>query len=223
MPIIRTEYLPSGDYKFLLWTNNFLSHLTPLLDVLAFPPAQLELLQALRATFAAALDAVEDPSTRTKSKVKAKNDARKALEQTLRQNVKLYVAYNPVLTNEQRELLGVPVYDKTRTPIPTPTTVPEFRIDWKGVGELKIIFKDAGAESKGRPYGINGAVLIYDVLPEPPVGPSALTRSVLVTRSPYVLKFPEEEGGRRAYITLCWQNNKGQKGPWAMIQAATIP
>ncbi|MDR0695132.1 MAG: hypothetical protein LBF81_07535, partial [Prevotellaceae bacterium] len=65
--------------------------------------------------------------------------------------------------------------------------------------------------------------IIYDVLDAPPAGVSALARNVLATRTPYILEFTDEERGKTVYVAICWQNEKGEKGPWSEIESAIIP
>jgi hypothetical protein len=80
-----------------------------------------------------------------------------------------------------------------------------------------------GSTSKAKPYGTNGAVIAYAVLNAPPTNPDALTHTVLATRTPHILEFTEEERGKTVYVTICWQNEKGQRGPWSEIESAIVP
>jgi hypothetical protein len=57
----------------------------------------------------------------------------------------------------------------------------------------------------------------------PPADHNALTRSVLATRTPHTFEFTEEERGKTVYMAACWQNEKGQKGPWSEIVSAIVP
>jgi hypothetical protein len=41
--------------------------------------------------------------------------------------------------------------------------------------------------------------------------------------TPHVLEFTEEERGKTVYVAICWQNEKGQKGPWSEIENAIVP
>jgi hypothetical protein len=50
-----------------------------------------------------------------------------------------------------------------------------------------------------------------------------LTRSVLATRTPHILEFTEEERGKTVYVAICWQNEKGEKGPWSEMESAIVP
>lgn len=218
-----TRYLPSGDSAFLTWTTSFLAALSPLLDVVNFPPAEYELLVSLKNTFSTALATANAPATRNAGTIQAKNDAHKALEKEVRGAVMEFLAYNRSLTNKNRQDLGIPMHDTEPTPVPVPTSHPEFSIERPDIARLTVHFHDAGTEHRGKPYGVSGAVFVYDVLDEPPVGPANLSRNLLATRTPHVLEFADSESGKRAYITLCWQNTKGEKGPWSPIQSSIIP
>jgi hypothetical protein len=46
---------------------------------------------------------------------------------------------------------------------------------------------------------------------------------VLATRTPHILEFTEEERGKTVYVAICWQNEKGEKGPWSEIESAIVP
>jgi hypothetical protein len=37
------------------------------------------------------------------------------------------------------------------------------------------------------------------------------------------MEFEEDERGKTLYIALCWQNEKGQRGPWSNVQTTIIP
>jgi hypothetical protein len=115
------------------------------------------------------------------------------------------------------------VRDTTYTTILAPTTRPELDIDVVDFRRLKVLFHDMNSDSKAKPYGTNGAVLAYAVLDAPPADQSALTRDVLATRTPHILEFTEEERGKTVYVAACWQNEKGQRGPWSEIENAIVP
>ena len=66
-------------------------------------------------------------------------------------------------------------------------------------------------------------MIAYAVLDAPPADQDALTRTALATRTPHVLEFTEEERGKTVYVAICWQNEKGQRGPWSEIESAIVP
>jgi type II restriction/modification system DNA methylase subunit YeeA len=50
-----------------------------------------------------------------------------------------------------------------------------------------------------------------------------LTKSAFDTASPYTFKFDEADRGKALYICPCWENNKGEKGPYGEIYKAIVP
>jgi hypothetical protein len=43
------------------------------------------------------------------------------------------------------------------------------------------------------------------------------------TVKPYTLRFDETERGKTVYVALCWQNQRGQLGPWTGMQSTIVP
>jgi hypothetical protein len=115
------------------------------------------------------------------------------------------------------------VYDKTHTPIPASKSRPELSIVVVDVRRLGVNFHDLLGGSKARPYGMIGASIQHATLPEPPLDPNELTQTTLATRTPHIFEFTEEERGKKVYFAACWQNERGERGPWSEIVSAIIP
>jgi hypothetical protein len=73
-----------------------------------------------------------------------------------------------------------------------------------------------------KPAGYNGAVALYKVGGEAPADYTALTKSKLLTRPREILTFEDAQLGQTLYITLRWQNQKGDLGPVAPIRQRVI-
>jgi hypothetical protein len=134
-----------------------------------------------------------------------------------------YIDNNDAITIPIRDELGLIIKDTTRTPVPVPSTYPEFFVKVKDIRMLEVHFKDKGSANKARPYGYSGAVVYYGVSDAAPVEAEDLPHSLLATKTPYTLTFTEAERGKRVYIALVWQNEKGQKGPFSQVEEAFIP
>ena len=52
----------------------------------------------------------------------------------------------------------------------------------------------------------------------PPTGSSVS----LETRTPYVVDYPGEDGGKTTYCTFRWVATTGEKRPWSKTAGATI-
>ena len=218
------DYLPKKDQAFLVWALNFTTVLVSMLVRLGFPESVFQELMALRNTFSEKLTTAEAPATRTKAAVQAKNNARKAFEKRLRQVIKEYLTYNHALTDEDRDNLGLPIYKTTRTKAPVATTYPDFVIDSGTIRRLIIHFFDQGSvKSKAKPAGQHGSEIRWAILDTPPVDVADLIHSSFDTRTPFTLEFEGHERGKTVYFCLCWENTRGEKGPWSEIQSAIIP
>ncbi|MDR1645862.1 MAG: hypothetical protein LBS05_08595 [Tannerellaceae bacterium] len=161
-------------------------------------------------------------SERTPLITEQKNIARRRLVGIIR-TLATYRLKNPAIGSDQRISLGLHVKDTKPAPIPAPKTIPTFSIDPVSFRHLKIHFHDQESSSLAKPYGMSGALIVYDVLDAPVRSFAALTRSVLATRTPHVLEFPLEESGKMVHVALCWQNKKGERGPFSVPMSVHIP
>jgi hypothetical protein len=203
------------------WSTSFCEKVTQNATAWDIPPVEVAGLQDACDLFIRLYLQACSPE-KTSVTVARKNDARKALLTKIRTLVHFRLR-NPLITDAQRMELGLHVRDTTRTPVPVPISRPELDIDVLDVRRLKLLFHDMGHTGKAKPYGVSGAVIASAVLDAPPASPDALTRSVLATRTPHILEFSEEERGKTLYVAICWQNQKGQRGPWSEIKSAIIP
>jgi hypothetical protein len=215
-------YLPKKDAELVTWSNHFASNVEQNAYTWEIPNDEVAALKQAAADFETLHKQADSPD-RTKTIVAAKNVARAALAGKIQGMVDFRLK-NPVITDPELVELGLHPRDKTPTRIPAPTTHPKGYLHALDVRRVLVDFQDQNSsESKAKPYGVNGAVIIYAVRDTPPVNHADLTRSTLATRTPHTLEFAEEERGKTLYIALCWQNERGEKGPWGEIMSAIIP
>jgi hypothetical protein len=141
----------------------------------------------------------------------------------LRTFIKAYLSYNPAVTDADKERMGLPLHDATRTPVPPPSTIPELELDSSIIRQVIVHFRDAGSGSRGKPRGVHGIELRWSLLETPPVSVEELKNSAFDTATPYTFSFDETERGRALYICPRWENNKGEKGRWGEIVKAIVP
>jgi len=163
-----------------------------------------------------------DEATRTPNDTFLKTEARKTYEPILRQLVAQLLA-SPLVSDGQLNLMGLHRRPHESTPVPVPQTHPVAEIDSSEPSQLTIHFKNAGSESKAKPFGVHGAEIVWDFGAEPPVDPSDLTHSTFDTNSPMTLAFNGADRGRTVYFAVRWENTRGEKGPWSMTYSAIIP
>jgi hypothetical protein len=156
------------------------------------------------------------PETREKNRVK------KVSEKLLREFINQYLRYPPV-TDEDRDNMGIPNYRGIRSTLSQPSERVEFSFRIKGIRQVKVEFRVQGSVNRAKPANYAGAVVVWDVLDKVPEQPEDLSRHALASRTPYAIEFKEKERGKTVYVALCWENEKGQRGPWSEVQAAIVP
>jgi hypothetical protein len=222
---MSNDYIPTKDSIFDGWYQSLINYVDTKTSGSnpAWPTVPVEAAETIIDAFQPWHTAyVKTQSPHTAVDTEAKNDARAAAERLIRAFVNQYLRFPPV-TNEDRTAMEIPNHDTTPTPIPVPTTRPEFGLKVKDLRRLDVDFHDQDSASKAKPYGYDGAVIFWSVLDTPPLRQEDLTRSELATRTPHTLSFEETERGKRVYIALRWQNEKGEKGPWSELQDAIVP
>jgi hypothetical protein len=219
-----SDFLPRKDADFLTWVTNFLAALLKILTRIGFPDAVYGIINERAGIFSDKLRIAEAPETRTKAAVQEKNEARKSLETYLRQAIAEYLTRNHLLTDADRDNLGLPIHKSGRTPSPVATTYPDYDIDSSTIRRLTVHFYDQGKKtSKAKPAGQHGAEIRWAILDTPPVDVKELAQSAFDTRTPFTIEFEGHERGKTIYFCLCWENTRGEKGPWSEIQSAIIP
>jgi hypothetical protein len=147
----------------------------------------------------------------------------------LRAFVNAYLRFHPDVTDEDRENMGLPVSDGTRTPVVAPEEGPDYEILQFGNGRLGIVYRNGSKGRKGsKPPGVTCARIYYGVFDSPVTGQEQLPASVRATRCPHSITFREGDRGARAYFALKWEIQKGNnkersESNWSEIQSEIIP
>jgi hypothetical protein len=221
------DFIPSNDRSFLTWLKNLIGYIVAKgAAFFGIPDADFNQLQAETADFEQKLNVADTPDTRTKAAVQAKNDSRKVVEKAVRLFVKRFLNNNPVVTNADRDNMGLPIYKSTRTPAPVPTDKPDFTVEPLGGSRLNVHFHAHDSEKErvnAKPAGVHGIEIAWAILDEAPKSYADLVHSAFDTHSPYTFQFDLADAGKRFYCCLRWENTRGQKGPWSEIQSAIIP
>jgi hypothetical protein len=164
-----------------------------------------------------------DPATRTPLITFTKTEKRVTYEKSLRKLVK-NLQGNTHVTDDDLRGMGIAIPSSSRRPAPVALTYPDYDIDSSTIRRLVVNFYDQGQKrSKGKPTGQHGAEIRWAMRDTPPTSLKDLINSSFDTRSPFVLDFDESDRGKTVYFCLCWENTRGEKGPWSEILSAVIP
>jgi hypothetical protein len=155
--------------------------------------------------------------------VQGKNDARKALKKAIRLAVKEYLSYNHLVTNGDRDNLGLPIHDVKPTPSPMPTDMPVGEIDTSKHQQHSVHVKTGTLTGKSKPPKVHGFEVWRKVGGAPPASDAEWVYVNLSSRSPLLINYPQTEVGKTVYYRFRWVNSRNQPGPWSEIRNAIIP
>jgi hypothetical protein len=220
---MKRDYMPSKEAEFYAWVTVFFTYLLANLSRFGISSSVLSPLTSLRDDFFTKYVIATAPATRTKATVLAKNNAMSALKKALRVFIQEYVSFNHLVTDVDRDNLGLPIRKTSRTPVPVPVTYPWFMVDSSIIRVLIIYFRDLLSENRAKPFGVHGAEIRWGISDTPIINPEDLPHSSFDTRSPFRLEFSGEERGKTVWFCLRWENTRGEKGPWSEIVSAIVP
>jgi hypothetical protein len=136
------DYMPRGDLQFLQWVVNFLKYLASSMSRLSFPQNIFQELSDCCDEFANNLRIAGALSTRTKLSVQAKNTTRAKLEKMVRLRVKKYLSNNHLLTDADRDGVGLRIPKSTRTTSSVASTHPSIYVDSTILRRVTVHYHD---------------------------------------------------------------------------------
>jgi hypothetical protein len=217
------DYIPRGDLQFLQWAINFLKYLASSMIRLGFPQNIFQELSDCCDELANNLRIAGTPSTRTKLSVQAKDTTRVKFEKMVRLRVKEYLSGNHLLTDADREGLGLHIPKSTRTAPSVAASYPATYVDSTVLRRVTVHYHDKENGAKAKPAGQIGVEIKWVILDVKPVSLNELINSTFHTRTPFTMEFDENQRGKTVYFCLCWVNTRGVKGPYSQISSAIIP
>jgi len=133
------------------------------------------------------------------------------------------VQSNPVVTGEQKVLMGLTVRKETRTAVPVPSSRPMASVDNNNRLEHIINFFDEMTRtSKAKPFGVRGCEIWCKIGDVPPKDETELHYLATDSSTPYHSHFSGADGGKTVYYWLRWVNTRNETGPWSETISVTI-
>lgn len=208
-------FLSVSDAGLLAWTVNFNTLISADPAAYGLTAEQAAEYATLSDAYAAAYQTAVDPGTRTKGKVKAKNDARKALKDRARLLAKV-IEGQVFVTDEQKIDLGLNVR-KSPQPIPVPDSAPDIDILSVSGRRVKIRLHNADNSKRAKPSGVAGASVFSYIGEVPPSDTAAWKFEGNTTRTVVEVDIdPAAQPGAKVYLTAFWFNPRAQSGPAAI-------
>ena len=219
---MTTDYIPTADADFSAWLNNFITYANANLAALGLVAADITPLQTASTTWNTAYWNNVAAQAAAKAARETKDAARTDAEGIARPLVQRLQSQG-LVTDAQRQSLGVNVRSTTRTAMSEPTSRPVATVDTSQRLQHTIAFVDElSPTSRAKPSGVSGCEVWVKVGGEAPVDPSELAYLATDTKTPYTATYDGADGGKSAYYMLRWVNTRGDRGPWSQTVAATI-
>jgi hypothetical protein len=161
-----------------------------------------------------------------------KNTAKKVMKKMMREFASSYIRFNPKMSDDEKQYMGVRIRDPNVTPQPNPTDHVNFTptVDGKAHA-VRVDYRIEGGvgHNKGRYHGVEVRFWVLPLdAPAPLSADDLIWRSEVNTATPWTHTFSPHEIGQRLYIDLRWENGSVSsdqsvgKGPWSGIETVVI-
>jgi hypothetical protein len=133
------------------------------------------------------------------------------------------IRFNKRMTDAEKEALGVHIKDGVMTTHPAPTEQPDTVVDTTpNHFEHKIRALNRGRNDTSKPEGVHGVRYGWQKGGEKPPRGEDLPKSQFSQKTSLVIPHSEADKGTMAYYATCYENSKGDQGPWSPVEEAVI-
>ena len=216
-------FLPSREDALLSFTRNFKNHIVASPTTYGLTALQATDYTTVFDAFEAALGVAQNPETRTKPKITAKNLAKKAVIAATRQLAAIVQAA-PGVTDEQKEDLGLKPRDVEPTPVPIPSNPPVLTVAATMGQRVTIRLRDLrNQDRRAKPDGVSGAAVFSYVGETAPNDLDLWKFEGNTSLTTVEIEFPPTiAAGTKVWFTAFWFNPRKQSGPAAAAVGTTI-
>jgi hypothetical protein len=206
------SWLPLKDQDLRAFCAAFLATITPAAPSFGLAAGDVTALTSAVGSYTDALAAIDEPSTRTRVTVAAKQMSRHSLMTLMRNLYKKVRAAN--LTNDKLEALGLPV-PVIPSPVPVPAMSPQITIVSRHENTVSIKFTDpTDPTRRGRPPGVDGISVFSFVGETPPTTSAGWHFEGSTSRMSADVVFPSTVApGSKVWLTAFFFNPRALSGP----------
>ena len=226
MTITARSYIPTKERIFYPWSKNLVNVSKVKGVQWGILPTDTENLDMLFSIYETKYQISIDPATRTAVTVQEKNDAKKALTSAIREYCMGHLLHNHLVTDSDRKLLELPVYDHTHTPAPLPHTAPVGIVDTSAHQRHTLRVTDSVEERPrgGLPKHVSGFEAWRKVGGAPPADDDDFEYLNFSSTTSMVVEYTYGQVGVTVWYRFRWVNSRNQPGPWSEgVLSAVIP
>jgi hypothetical protein len=154
----------------------------------------------------------------------AKNEAKKAAKKVIRPFVNRFLREDwAVVTDMDRDAMGIPTRDKIPTHHPAPTAKPELDAVPSGQGKHTVTAINPQTQNKKKPALVKGLAFAHKMraAADPKASPDDMPSAF---QAPAVKNFQwlEADYGKVVDYAAAYENEGGKRGPWSDVASVII-
>ena len=219
------DYIPTKDADFDIWFKNLTQYIgakitgsNPVWTHIS--QTELTKLTAAYAVWYAAYSAILTPHSEVETT--AKNNARYAAEQVIRPFKRRYLDDPPVL-DEDRVALSIRLHDTHPTRSPVPHDQPAAQVEnTRNRFEHTVRAINPLTGDLSKPAGVHGVRTGWQVGGVKPAAGADLPRSRFSQKTTAIITHTEADKAQPVFYAACYENARGEQGPWSLVEEAVI-
>jgi hypothetical protein len=182
-----------------------------------------EVLMKLYTVFASAFKDWKDLNKRTVVITETLKIARKEFEPLFRQLAGM-LKRSPLVSDADLVSMGLPPrHEGGNKPAPVAKDAPWYHAVSTRPRSIEIEYGNQETGKHGKPPGQHGVECCWLAVDTPRVVHlRELTHSNFDTRTPLVLDIDDEQRGWTVYYAMRWENTRGEKGPFGLIESVIV-
>jgi hypothetical protein len=209
------DYVPDNQPVLRIWAANFAARIAAAPATYGLVAADATAITAAVNAFTTAFQTANEPSTRTKPAVAAK-DAAMAFMLSVVRPYAINIRNNLAVSNEDKADLGLTIVDTGRTPVPAPVTQPILSVVGATPGVHTLRYADASTPARrAKPFGAVALQVYRLVAAAAGADVNAAQLHAQVTRQPFTVAFEPADNGKVCTYWGRWVTRTGLVGPWS--------
>jgi hypothetical protein len=161
----------------------------------------------------------DDSSAKRLEKDEAKGETVDAMRDFANSSIR----YNKKMPDADKLLMGIRPTDTTPTTHPAPASQPETVVEnTTNHFEHKIKALNRGRNDTSKPADAYGVRYGWQVGGEKPASGADLPKTKFSRKTSHIVTHTESDKAKTAYYATCYENGKGDTGPWSPVEEAVI-
>jgi hypothetical protein len=215
------DYLKKGDEDLARFATNLAAYASNNHQRWKVPPP-IDFLNGPLAAYLAALSDFLKPN-HGKIDTENKNKAKDILTKALRTYIQGYIARNPLVTDEDKNNMRIPLRDTTPTTHPVPEDRPDTEAVPEGTGTHTVTAINPNTHNKRKPDNVTGVAFARRLRKQgESVSRAGDMPSDFQAGTSRAYHYTEAEYGMIADYATAYENGSGKRGPWSNVTSLII-